>query len=385
MTEIKIEKLEQIINNYRTFIELCSKDNDFKLTPMSEVSPYALCFGIFGYHLIGDKEIIYDKRNIWTDKIINNLDNFKDEDKIIFSKPYLQLLTFSLSALKILDSVNHPSIKNHVEIIQNYNIEDLLDQAGVKLGLPSSGNMAMFWAILLIHINDSMEVNVDDQINSWINYHRSSMNKFGFWGKSKNMNYLMFQNGYHQYEIFDYLEISGDFWNKASTNTNSLKDADSRFAPYPGGGGCYDYDALYLLTSNNINLDFDKTITDLFNSVVNSQNKDGGFCESKNVRPRNFANIRKAFKHLSSRPSGNKLEVLKRLMSIQRSRHNKIHTHWTNYSRDWFESDLWDSWFRVLLLARVDVHINKKNFKKWGFINYPGIGYHHLFKEENIF
>ena len=82
---------------------------------------------------------------------------------------------------------------------------------------------------------------------------------------------------------------------------------------------------------------------------------------------------------------GNKLEVLKRLMSIQRSRHNKIHTHWTNYSRDWFESDLWDSWFRVLLLARVDVHFNKKNFKKWGFINYPGIGYHHLFKEENIF
>jgi hypothetical protein len=382
MKQIKRYQLDKIIENYRSFLALCSVNDDFRLTPNSEISPYALCFGIFGHYLIRDFEFIDKKKTVWVEKIISNLENFKiDKNEKIYSKPYLQLLTFSLSALYILESINHPALKNHVAFIKEYDINYLLNKMGVKSGLPSSGNMAMFSAILLIHLREHMESDVDKEINSWVSYHLNHMNKFGFWGDAKNMNYLMFQNGYHQYEIFDYLNIKGSFWSDASKNINSLRDDDFRFAPYPGGGGCYDYDALFMLTSDSKNNHFNETIMGLCNSVLCSQNADGGFCESKDVRPRN---IKKSIKHIFSRPKSNQYEVLKRLISIQRFRHNRIHTHWTDYSRKWNESDLWDSWFRLLLLARVDVHIDQRNFKKWGFINYPGIGYHHLCKN-NIY
>jgi hypothetical protein len=114
-------------------------------------------------------------------------------------------------------------------------------------------------------------------------------------------------------------------------------------------------------------------------SVVNTQNYDGGFAESLDVRPRNIKNINKLFMHFISRPRQNKFEVLRRIISIQRPKHNRIHTHWTNYSRHWYESNLWDSWFRVLLLARIETYFNAEKFNEWGFINFPGIGYHHHF------
>ena len=49
------------------------------------------------------------------------------------------------------------------------------------------------------------------------------------------MTYLMFQNGYHQYEIFDFLNKNEEFWDLASKNVNSLRDEDHRFAPYQEG------------------------------------------------------------------------------------------------------------------------------------------------------
>ena len=86
--------------------------------------------------------------------------------------------------------------------------------------------------------------------------------------------------------------------------------------------------------------------------------------------------------HLYFCPNKNKYEVLKRIISIQRPLHNKIKTHWTEYSRHWYESDLWDSWFRLLLIARCDIANDPKKFSDWGFINYPGIGFHHQFQDD---
>ena len=125
------------------------------------------------------------------------------------------------------------------------------------------------------------------------------------------MTYLMFQNGYHQYEIFDYLKINNNFWNLAAKNINILKDRDSRYAPYPGGGGCYDYDAIHILTSRNNQQDYIQSVTETARSVCISQNNDGGFCESSYIRPRNFKNLKKNLNHLYFCPNKNKYEVLK--------------------------------------------------------------------------
>lgn len=379
---INSEKIEKVKSKYKSFIELCQDDEGYKLTPKSEVSPYALCFAIFGYHLIKDKKKIDENKEKWINQLISNINIYKKNianEDIFFSKPYLQLLTFTLSSLKILNSIESSEMAKHVEPMMKLDIQKLLTKSGAAIGKPGSGNMTMFWAILLIHSRDVLDLNSNKKINQWIEFHIANMNKFGFWGNAKHMNYLMFQNGYHQYEIFDYLNIKGSFWNLAAKNIINLKDNNYRFAPYPGGGGCYDYDAIHILTSDQNIENYIDSVTRTADSIIKSQNDDGGFCESHFIRPRNYKNIFKNLNHFYFSPNQNKFEVLKRIVSIQRPQHNKIHTHWTKYSRDWNESDLWDSWFRLLLIARCDVVHNSEKFLDWGFINYPGIGFHHIF------
>jgi len=386
MTIENKNEMQVIKSNYKKFIDSCACKKGFKLTTRSEVSPYALCFAIFGYHLIRDQKTINYNKERWVSLLIKNLDSerkkYENPDDLIFSKPYLQLLTFSLSALKILNSIDHSSIKTHIIPLLDYDIEFLLKHKNISSGAPGSGNMAMFWGIILIHAKEILNIDTNSSIRKWVKFHKNSMNQYGFWGSHRSMNYLMFQNGYHQYEILDYLGLGGSFWTKAAKNVDKLKDNDFRFAPYPGGGGCYDYDALYILTSTYSNKKHSNTIRNTFITISMSQNLDGGFCESKYIRPRSYKNFKKSFLHFFSRPGENKLEVLKRIISIQRPKHNKIHTHWTRYSREWGESDLWDSWFRVLLLARIEVYFDKTKFKNWGFIDYPGIGFHHIFHEK---
>ena len=76
------------------------------------------------------------------------------------------------------------------------------------------------------------------------------MNKNGFWGNEIKNPHLQFQNGYHQYEIFHFLGKSPNIQPMIIENfVQSLSDRNGQFAPYPGGGGCYDYDAIFMICS----------------------------------------------------------------------------------------------------------------------------------------
>ena len=112
------------------------------------------------------------------------------------------------------------------------------------------------------------------------------------------------------------------------------------------------------------------------NSILSEQNEDGGFCESLHVRPRSLANISASFLHAFNGCGRARTERLRSALTLLRPKHDRIHTHWSVYSREWSESDLWDSWFRMLTLARIDCALNPEHSKSWGFINFPGIGFH---------
>ena len=382
MELISSNDLKAIREGYHSFLNSCKSENGFKLTKKSELSPYALCFAIFGYHLLNNKEFIEVNKESWAVEILQNLDYLRanlNKNELIYSKPYLQLLTFSLSCLSILDKLPNNKINNHIEPLLDWKIDTLLNEKKISLGAPGTGNMAMFWAIVLIYSNKFNVKDSKEDISYWVDYHLKSINKFGFWGNKESMNFLQFQNGYHQYEILDYLSVKGDFWHVAADSIASLVDIDGHFAPYPGGGGCYDFDAIHILTSKNNSGTHDRIIKKTLNTIMNYQNKDGGFCESKFIRPRSFKNIIKNLNHIKNIQNKNKFEVFKRIVSIQRPYHNRIHTHWTSYSREWHESDLWDSWFRMLLIARVQCYFDKTKIKDWGFINFPGIGFHNKF------
>jgi len=387
---LNISEINSVKKKYKEFIDSLSVgDSSFMFTPHSEITPYARCFAIFGYHLLLDNERLFSNADTLALAVREDLDLVRGERKkagvcLRYDKPYLQLLAFSLSALSVLDRLQNDSLEDHVLPLLSNDIKTDLLQVGAFDGVPRSGNQAMFMAIILCHAQKYLNVNVDNLIEDWQKLHTNSLNQFGFWGSYKTMSHLQFQNGYHQYEAMDYFQTKNVPWNKAADNVAILADNEGHFAPYPGGGGCYDYDAIYILTAAG-----SKAVTrhrDLLmrtaKTILAKQNTDGGFCESVRVRPRTIDNLLRSARHVFSAHGAARVERLRQSITLLRPKHNHIHTHWSEYSRRWDESDLWDSWFRMLTVARIDVALDPKRISEWGFIDYPGIGFHSLLRHK---
>ena len=372
---------------YKSFLDSLSNGSSFKLTAASDASPYARCFAIFGLHLLQCNDRLSSNSELLAKSIRNDLDLLRDKRReagfsLKFDKAYLQLLTFSLSALAVLGRLKSEPLEDHVLPLVSEDVETDLGSAGALDGVPQSGNQAMFLAIMLSHARDYLGIDVSNSIELWESLHLKSMNEFGYWGPSKTMSHLQFQNGYHQYEMLEYFQAENTPWGKAADNVALLADKEGHYSPYPGGGGCYDYDAVYILTSAG----FDSVMRhkDLLlltaETILVEQNADGGFCESHRIRPRSFDNMLLSFKHAFAAKGEAKIERIRQAITLLRPKHSRIHTHWSQYSRCWNESDLWDSWFRMLTIARIDIALEPVRINEWGFIDYPGIGFHHLLR-----
>lgn len=376
--------LEAAAGRYARFIA-STRDGDsaFRLTPRAEATPYARCFAIFGLHLVMDRTALDAGAKVWARAIRADLDRFRDVRRaagatLRFDKPYLQLLTFSLSALSILGSLDEDPLAAHVEPVLPDDVDAFLREGRVLQGAPQSGNLAMFTAILLLHARDRLGAEGESRLQRWVSAHLSSMNALGFWGAATSMSHLQFQNGYHQYEIFEYLGTPVPKWPGAAGHVAALADADGHFAPYPGGGGCYDYDAVFMVTGagDAARARHEGLLRRTAASIAAEQNADGGFGESQSVRPRSPRNLARTVRHVAIARGRARVERLRYGLSLLRPRHDRIHTHWSRYSREWGESNLWDSWFRMLTLARIAVAFDPRQASRWGFIDHPGIGYH---------
>lgn len=384
------EKVVEAKLQYRNFLDKCSLGgNSFRLTPNSEPSAFARCFWIYGMHLIGENLTLASMR----DKLITGLHDGVEKNRLCHteegcekSKSYRQLLTFTLSALTVLNASSVDLLAAHVKEQLPGNLEEELHSLGCLRGVPQSGNQAMFLAIFLLHARDYLGLDTQPQIEKWVDLHLRHMNRFGFWGDCQGMSHLQFQNGYHQYEILDYLRADAVPWGKAAEAVASLMDTDGHFAPYPGGGGCYDYDAVFILSTAMEKQagHYAELLQRTWQTVLSEQNDDGGFCESKYIRPRSMANLSRSLFHVLSASGPVRLERARIGIALLRSKYNRIQTHWSQYSRQWGESDLWDSWFRMLLLARIEVAIDPDKSTNWGFLGYPGLGYHRASVAEGV-
>jgi hypothetical protein len=376
---------EEAQQDYNHFIDSCYQPGEgYRLTPKSEVSPYALCFAIFGKHLVGQIVSISSEIELFDKLLRSNLNTYKIKcvssgKNIQKDKGYLQLLCFTLSALSILGTLDdNPLQESVLPLIAQKNVSLILKNSDIFHGKAGTGNLAMFYAIFLIYSKKYLNIDLDELLNEWIDMHLNSMNSNGFWGPNSRNLYLQFQNGYHQYEIFEFLGIDTKRIKKTHDFVNSLSDRMGHFAPYPGGGGCYDYDAIFLLTflGNRSSLKYDSLLKKTLKSILSEQNSDGGFSESLYIRPRSFQNLKFMAHHLIEKKGIARIERARFCLTLLRPKHNNISTHWTHYSRDWHESNLWDSWFRMLTIARIDNTISLSS-SKWGFINFPGIGFSH--------
>jgi hypothetical protein len=362
-------------------LDTCS----FTFTRNSEISAYARCFAIFCNNLNRSLTSYDNNNDNIASAILNDLNEVRERRTndgrcMDTDKPYLQLLTFSLSSLSILKKIDKDVLFDHINMVLCNDVEEYLKRIRAFEGSAGSGNLAMFMAILLIHARNYFNIDTQKRIDRWCELHINCMNQNGFWGPSKSMTYLQFQNGYHQYEILNYLKIENPKANVAAEGVSSFVDREGHFAPYPGGGACYDYDAVYMITSMKSKKihPYSGILQRTAQKIISEQNKDGGFSESLQVRPRSCKNLRKTFNHIFQSKNSGMRERIRYGLTLLRPKHDRIHTHWSNYSRKWDESNLWDSWFRMLTIARIDIALNPKRISEWGFINYPGIGHHHL-------
>lgn len=367
---------------YRRFIDACrAADGRFRLTPLADASAYALCFAIFGYRLLRETAVIDAHREQWDLMLREGLQKMQVERSgvadLVSDKAYLQLLSFTLSALAVLGTLDRDPLADAVLALLPADIENALRDAKVFDGVARSGNQAMFLGILLLHARNHLGKDTQPQIDRWAELHLAEVNRFGFWGDAASMSHLQFQNGYHQYELFEYLGTEGVPWQRAADAVATLADAEGHFAPYPGGGGCYDYDAVFLLTAHPGDAARHAALTArTATTVLAEQNPDGGFGESRRIRPRSFDNLARSWSHVHAGTGVARRERLRYALTLLRPKHDRVHTHWSRYSREWGESDLWDSWFRMLTIARIECAADATRSIDWGFIDYPGIGFH---------
>lgn len=376
-------------DRYAGFVRACLVgDASARLTPRADPSPFALCFAIFGLHLAGDQDTLARHGAAWAPALREAVRQTSRERAaradLASDKHFLQLLTFSLSALTVLGRLDEDPLADVVLPLLPADVPGALRRAGADRGLARSGNQAMFIAILLLHARHRLGQDTDAAIADWVRCHRQWMNRFGFWGPDDSMSHLQFQNGYHQYEVLEYLGEHGECWDRAADAVASLADAEGHFAPYPGGGGCYDYDAVFLLTASPaVARRHAGLLARTKATLLAEQNPDGGFAESLRVRPRSLDNLRRSWRHVQAASGRARVERLRQALTLLRPRHDRIDTHWSRYSRGWAESDLWDSWFRMLALARIECALETAPSRRWGFIDFPGIGYHPLAKGQD--
>ncbi len=372
-------------------------DTLYKMSDGSEATIYSSIFALFIYDLFNEVAIWNTTlKQKWVNYINSNQDkdtglyipkhiNIKDIE--VDSKSILQLTAFCLSALEILKS----SSKYRLSFVKRWvnldKLKEFLTKKGCFNGMASSGNFAMFLAIFYTYQYNKFRNNrYYKLLKNWFELHNITQNKYtGFWGDfNKGNPYLCFQNALHQFTIYNYWKETIQYYKKIVDYILNLQDINGFFAPYPGGSGCYDFDAADTLLhlgylqnyrKNNIR----KSLLKLRISILENQNMDGGFCESKKVPhslPEIFLIHNLKYIIFSSDP-WIFIYRLKNVMLHAIRRNRIITNHWTRIGLKWDESDMWNTWFKCLTIAEIETVFNlkQKSFSCWNFHNFIGLGY----------
>jgi len=178
----------------------------------------------------------------------------------------------------------------------------------------------------------------------------------GFWG---TQNGASLENGMfgasHIYLFYDYYGKEINYKDKIIDNVIKLQNKFGLFGS-KFGGACEDYDAIEILSilMKNSNYKFEvikKTISKTYNTIIKNQNKDGGF--SYRIDNRN---------------------VFNKIKNVINQKENTYkYSGWTRMKSNFFRSDIWGTYFRVLAIAKIEEMSNKKN--KFRFYPLPGWGY----------
>ncbi|MCU0918036.1 MAG: glycosyltransferase, partial [Planctomycetes bacterium] len=224
----------------------------YKMNETADATIFTSCFALFILHLFRetDKFTAAEKAQ-W----VAHLQSCQDEADGYFKPPmdlhadrersWHQLTCFCLSALALLDAEPHFPLGFLRRWPTPESIRGYLEECGCHAGVGGSGNKAMFLAIFLTwEYGRTHDERYRSCLEEWFAWHDAHQNAQGFWGndrKSRSLHGL--QNGFHQFLIYFYWRRRLPRLERIVDVALSTQDRDGFFAPTPGGGGCYDYDA----------------------------------------------------------------------------------------------------------------------------------------------
>lgn len=371
----------------------------YRYTADSGETPFANCFALFVRHLFGRiDDIETERKERWIESI-QNMQNpesgiFEDAKSIHFDREraQYQFTSFCLSALDILGV----KPKFPLYFIKHYRqpgrVEEYLRHTNCHIGAGGSGNKAMFLAIFLTSVFlKTGDQRYLDALNEWHRFHDDHVNRYGVWSDAQNScSYENIQNGFHQLVIYIYWDWPISNHKKLVDSILAHQDSDGFFAPFPGGGPCWDYDSIHILAhclrkygyrSEDIRWALKKAETALFTT----QNDDAGFCRSKKwppcVEKNHWIYL---FKPSLLRFIFDGKDFTKWLFRFKRisydiiKKRQKYSSAWVDHSHCFSQSDIFSTWFRCLSIAEINAVLNRDRPNaqtRFKFHTFPGIGF----------
>ena len=81
----------------------------------------------------------------------------------------------------MVGKLTNDPLERHVKPVIDYDVKQYLERVGTLDGVPTSGNMAMFFAVLLLHANRYLSIDTEEKLVTWVALHVEAQNEFGFW------------------------------------------------------------------------------------------------------------------------------------------------------------------------------------------------------------
>lgn len=373
-------------------LRLPGKSYRYRFATNADATIFCTCFALFILDLFKETDkFTNQQRQEWIGYIrsFQNQQNGYFEPKNYYLKDKerarYQLTCFCLSALGILGSEPRYPLRFIEQWKMPDDVKKYLHDRGCHEGKPGSGNKAMFLAIFLTYEYErTKEKHLLNKMNAWFSFHDETQNNSGFWGNDRSSHFFHgLQNGFHQLLVYFYWNRPINKLEKIVDVALRLQDRQGYFSPVPGGWPCYDYDAIHILVNayhllNYRRYEITKSLKKAFYAIVQNQNEDGGFCQSKQ-NPGGVINLIKGLRfYMYGKSPYVWYYRLRKSIGVTIRRKAPITTGWTKNGRKWDESNLWDTWFRCLSLAEIVNTIELKDglgLKKSNFHKTIGLGF----------
>ena len=382
------------VNNF--VLNLYNNNGSFSYSPDNRISNlYSTCFGVMCLDLINELYNFQDK-----DKVAKYIQSYQDKETGYFIDQtaipkdnathnqeyiFLQLTDFAQLALSVL---NKKPQQEYI-FLNRYKDEKYLEKWFYDLNWKNPwlvSNSIMFILNCLIYEDEKENKKYINIIIDLLNKTQDSKN--GYWNLGNKVTlHNQMAGAYHFIFFYTYLDIEPNYVEKIIDSTLAIQNHDGLFNYEGGGGSCEDLDAIDLLCratfySDHNNSILKKSLQAAYNSLLSTQNEDGGFCWAK----RNNLNLNDFIYTINFKMLLNKCDFIANGVSKTKKIVCNIAKNdicWKYSSLETMklktdESDLFSTWFRLTSIAFIektfpDIHENSFD---WNLRNKCGLGFY---------